>query len=213
MSGTLSPSTMPSYEAHITVDAPDALAARALATSLGLRFVHIELAAGQWPSQPMLTFVEPRSLAHALERAREVTAICERSRICVRRIKIERELDADDRAGADDARYFEAHLKLALCDEAQRAQAAEIAIRCGAHRSRNARRVTGDREERFLTVRTDNAEALAARVAALVAAIAERGLELLSRREECVVYDSARSLDQGWEGDQRASFAAPGRRS
>lgn len=206
---------MPSYEAHITVDAAHALAAQALSASLDLRFVHIELAAGQWPSQPMLTFVEPRSRARALERAREVTAICERSRIYVRRIKIERELDADDRAGADadDARYFEAHLKLALCDEAQRAQAAEIALRCGAHRSRNARRVTGDREERFLTVRTDNAEALAERVAALVTAIAERGLELLSRREECVVYDSARSLDQGWEGDQRASFAAPGRRS
>ena len=66
---------MPSYEAHITVDSADALAAQALAAAHGLRFVHIELAAGSTPSQPMLTFVELLSLERALERARSDRAL------------------------------------------------------------------------------------------------------------------------------------------
>lgn len=222
---------MSSYEAHLTVDSADAITAERLAISLGLRFVHIELAAGQTPSQPMLTFVEPRSLAYALDRARAIVAQCELDRMVVRRIKIECELDApecaqdEQRCDPVEGRYFEAHVKIALVEDEARARAATIAAQLGAHRSRNARRTTGDREERFLTVRSSRRASLVRAVDALVAAIESASIEVLSRREEYVVYDSARSLDHGWddrpqhEGDQRspmvqrASAASPERRS
>ncbi|MFF2076770.1 hypothetical protein ACFVXG_18660 [Kitasatospora sp. NPDC058162] len=207
------------FEVHLTVGpgAAEALAAWAdrHGHGHGLKFTHILLERGASPSQPMLTL----RAAGTLEEVAAVTARARgrlgRAGFTVLRAKIEATPWAEGVPASDEdavphgaGRYFEHHVKLLLpghpvptTDIARLTELAELAVRHGAHLSRNPRRVREDgRREWFVTQRCRlvGLDTAGRRLDALLRDLAADGREVASVEREFVVVDSDEALDAGW---------------
>ncbi|MGW7486078.1 hypothetical protein [Streptomyces sp. NPDC054786] len=173
-----------------------------------IKCVHILLAQGEVPSQPMLTlrgtgtYEEVR--AEAVARADGLRA----AGFEVVRTKIEATpwsagvpgTDAEA-AGLGPDYYFEHHLKLVLARPAPVDSLLALAVGHGAHLSRNARRVRSDgREERFVTQRCRMVGLATAgqRLDALSGRLRAAGHQIAAVEREFVVHDGNPALDAGW---------------
>ncbi|WP_026119979.1 nucleotidyl transferase AbiEii/AbiGii toxin family protein [Nocardiopsis potens] len=209
------------FETHLTLDAagPERVeeAARWAAEN-GLKFTHIELDAGEAPSQPMVTYHGYGTLGGELATAREWAERLAGAGLPVLRTKIEAAPVNDgvpaDRAAAEalpEWCYFEHHIKLLLPGDADLAAIAALVEPHSARLSRNARKVREDgAQERFVTQRCSRVGRphAADMLGRLREALIEHGLPwvfsgrpgfgIVSMEREFVVYDSALSLDAGW---------------
>ncbi|WP_341830023.1 hypothetical protein [Streptomyces liangshanensis] len=98
-------------------------------------------------------------------------------------------------------RHFEHHVKLLLDPAYDREALVALAVRHGAHVSRNARRRREDgREERFVTQRCHDGGSVRAELV-LDALLADlRRYEVVHVEREYVLLDSGPQLDEGWLG-------------
>ncbi|MBO1414724.1 hypothetical protein [Streptomyces sp. FH025] len=196
------------FEVHLTVEPGAVEALAAWADGHGLKFTHILLARGAVPSQPMLTLRADGTLAEVAAETSRTAGRLARAGFTVLRAKIEATpwaqgvpvSDEDaERHGA--GRYFEHHVKLLLAGPAATADLTELAVRHGAHLSRNPRRVREDgRYEWFVTQRCRlvGLDTAGRRLEALLGDLAADGREAVSVEREFVVVDSDEALDAGW---------------
>lgn len=199
------------FEVHLTVSAPTAAARerfRVWCAGRGHKCVWIVLARGEHAEQPMATWRRgsttlPVVRAEAEARAAELA----RTGLAVTRVKIEvapnnedvPQTDAD--AAERPANYFEHHIKLLRRRDQPHDALLKVCDPFGAHLSRNAfRDAPGEREERFVTLRTYDAGAASAdrQFRALLAALRDAGEHVLEAESEYCVHDSAVALDAGW---------------
>ncbi|MFI2608255.1 hypothetical protein [Kitasatospora sp. NPDC018619] len=204
------------FEVHLTVEPGAAEALAAWARGHGVKFTHILLARGAAPSQPMLTLRADGTLEEVAAAAARTADRLAAAGFTVRRAKIEAapwargvpESDEDALAHGP-GRYFEHHVKLLLPRPAPGADAGgarlaaltALAVRHGAHLSRNPRRVRADgRCEWFVTQRCRwvGRDTAGRRLDALLRALAADGREVASVEREFVVLDSREALDAGW---------------
>ncbi|GAB3851629.1 hypothetical protein [Dactylosporangium cerinum] len=185
---------MDDFETHFTVAPDDRLADWAAAH--GLKYTRIELDRGATADQPMLTSRGRGDLAGRRAAAATLVRQLRDDGFTVRRVKIE----AAPWHAAVPSGYFEHHVKLVLA-AADIDVARSVAVRHGAHLSRNARRARDDgRHERFVTQRCHDVGRPQAwgRLDALIAALTDTGLELVEVEEEYVLVDDNPELDAGW---------------
>ncbi|TQM78522.1 nucleotidyltransferase AbiEii toxin of type IV toxin-antitoxin system [Saccharothrix saharensis] len=198
------------FEVHLTGAVQDTHALEAFASRRGAKFTHILLNSGETPSQPMLTVQGSGTLEdlHRLTDAWRADLAAEG--LGVVRVKIEAapwnegvpESDLD----ASDELYFEHHVKVLLPSDDGAADRLRWAIAdTGAAVSRNARRQRGRHEERFVTQRCRGVGRATARTRldALLAALRDKGYEVLEVEEEYVVHDDALHVDRGWLDPER----------
>lgn len=179
----------------------------------GWRCLHIVLARGGSTSQPMITRRARGNLADQLLVASEHAEKLAMAGFPVMRIKVEAAPSNADVPQADGEarcadRYFEQHIKLLLASGADEAALAAVAMRHGAHLSRNALCVREDgHSERFVTQRCARVGRRGAqrRLDALLADLQPLGHAVLDVEQEYVVYDSNEALDAGWIEEAVAS--------
>ncbi|SOD65706.1 hypothetical protein SAMN06297387_12317 [Streptomyces zhaozhouensis] len=200
------------WEAHLTVGCPPARVAAlaSWAERHGHGFVHIVLARGATPSQPMVSLRGDGPLAEAGRAVAGVTARLAADGHPLTRVKIETTpwaegVPAHDAADGTDhpGRYFEHHVKLLLAADHDRPSLERLAVAHGAHVSWNARRVRADgAEERFVTQRCAGVGSPTAtrRLAALLDALAVASVphRVVEVEREYVAHDSNLALDDGW---------------
>ncbi|MFE0464982.1 hypothetical protein ACFW1A_37585 [Kitasatospora sp. NPDC058965] len=196
------------FEVHLTVGAAVADELAVWSAEHGLKFTHILLDRGAAVSQPMLTLRESGSFEEVAAVTRRMAGRLAGAGFAVLRVKIEAvpwaegvpQSDADGaRHGAH--RYFEHHVKLLLAEDESTDGLAELAVRHGAHLSRNARRVRADGlRERFVTQRCRLVGLATAglRLDALLAELAADGRRTASAEREFVALDTDETLDAGW---------------
>ncbi|KAB2339362.1 hypothetical protein F8566_48485 [Actinomadura rudentiformis] len=185
-------------------------ALEAWAESRGLKFIHIVLACGRKPSQPMVTLRTAGTLSEAHARTATTAADLRKAGFAVTRTKIEAApWNAGVPASDDEAapgRYFEHHVKLLLDADADLAALTALVVPHAAHLSHNARRVRADgRQERFVTQRCRGvgADTAGERLNALTTALNAAKHEIASVEREYVVFDDGESLDDGWIDEGR----------
>jgi hypothetical protein len=193
------------FEAHLTVDAATPERRAAFATvcdALGVTCVLIELARGAHPSQPMTSSHHAGELATVIAEVDALHARLVAAGFGVARVKLEAlatnpgvpVADADVHAGA----YFEFHVKLALPHDAALDDVRAIAIRHGAHLSRNDRRREAGLAHRFVTLRVHGAgrDRATRALDALIADLAAYRIAGVER--EYTIFDGCAELDAGW---------------
>lgn len=196
-------------EIHLTVAECDANGNEGLrnrARSDGWKYLHIVLARGATPSQPMLTRHIQGDLKSAIQETDKTTQILLRDGFKVTRVKIEAapwndDVPEDDDVAQSESRHFEHHIKLLLPPDVDPTPLARVASRHDAHLSRNALKQRSDNfTERFVTQRCFGVGRIAARsrFSALLADLISLGYPILDTEEEYVIYDSNLSLDDGW---------------
>lgn len=192
------------FETHLTVAADRDGALRRFAEARGLKCLHIELARGVRPAQPMLSWRGRGVLAQQLAAAAEVARQLRAAGLTPVRTKIEAApansgVPQDD-ADATPGRYFESHIKLLLSVDADLAALAEAVRGHGAHLSRNALRRRSDGvDERFVTQRSHGGSQRArAELDALLARLDGLRLPRAGVETEYVVYDDNLAVDDGW---------------
>lgn len=214
------------FETHLTVrpapgrgtgDAEESARLERWAAGHGLKFTRILLDRGAVPDQPMLTERGRGSLSGRRAAARVRSDGLRAAGFTVVRVKIEaapRNEDvprtAAEAAALDPGCHFEHHIKLLLDGDAEVAAARSVAVRHGAHLSRNARRaIDGGRHERFVTQRCHAVGRGGARAGldTLLAALGAAGLQVLEYEEEFVVHDDHPAVDAGWIEEHPASRA------
>lgn len=199
------------FETHVTVhlDKSDRIEElQKWATQHGLKCLHIVLARGDTPSQPMLTRHGRGNLTGELEVASELSESLIDAGFPVTRIKVEAApWNQDAPQSFFEAfthsldRYFEHHIKLRLDPNADLERLTQIAQRHEAHLSRNALRNQSDgHQERFVTQRCHmvGRDEARQRLANLMADITTLKHPVIEVEEEFVVYDSNFELDAGW---------------
>ncbi|MEU4114266.1 hypothetical protein AB0F71_07215 [Kitasatospora sp. NPDC028055] len=211
------------FEVHLTVGHGAAEALAVWADGQGLKFTHILLERGASPSQPMLTLRADGTLEEVAALTDRVRGRVERAGFTVLRAKIEATPWAEGVPASDEdaashgvGRYFEHHVKLLLPAQAQAlpqtaqtpaadlarfAELTALAVRHGAHLSRNPRRTREDgRREWFVTQRCRLVGLATAgrRLDALLRDLSADGREVSSVEREFVVVDSDETLDAGW---------------
>ncbi|MFE4972903.1 hypothetical protein ACFRAR_12405 [Kitasatospora sp. NPDC056651] len=210
------------FEVHLTVaaGAAEALAAWAEGEGEGLKFTQILLARGAVPSQPMLTLRVGGTLEEVADITSRTAERLARAGFAVLRAKIEAApwaegvpVSDEDAVPHGSGRYFEHHVKLLLPAGGSAARTAApaapvrlaaltaLAVRHGAHLSRNPRRVREDgRREWFVTQRCRlvGLDTAGRRLEALLGELAADGHEVVSVEREFVVVDSDEALDAGW---------------
>ncbi|MFF4816446.1 hypothetical protein ACFY2K_17840 [Kitasatospora sp. NPDC001309] len=208
------PTVRGGFEVHLTVGPGAADALAAWADGHGLKFTHILLERGTSPSQPMLTLRADGTLEEVAVLTARVRGRAERAGFTVLRAKIEATPWAEGVPASDEdaashgaGRYFEHHVKLLLptgiraADPARFAELTALAVRHGAHLSRNPRRTREDgRREWFVTQRCRlvGLDTAGRRLDALLRDLAADGREVASVEREFVVVDSDETLDAGW---------------
>jgi len=151
------------YETHLTLKSSgieDVAHVGHWAVEHGLKWSLIELASGETPLQPMLTFWGEGSVAEQHDRAMTLVQDVAAQRCSINRIKIEADVlnsdvpVSDDGARNDSTSYFEHHVKLLLSQTSDLEGLCRSAARHQARLSRNARRERSDGDiERFATQR------------------------------------------------------------
>lgn len=192
------------FETHLTVAADRDGALQGFAAAHGLKCLHIELARGAQPLQPMLSWRGRGEFAQQRARAQAIAAQLRAAGLAPTRIKIEaapgnRGVPRDD-ADAVAGRYFESHIKLLLPAGADLAALAARVAGHGAHLSRNALRTREDGlDERFVTQRSRGGlERAYAQLRALLDELDAMDLRRLGAETEYVVYDDNLAVDDGW---------------
>lgn len=196
-------------EIHLTVseqDAPRTAALRSFAAARGWKYLHIILARGDRPSQPMLTRHLHGDLGSAHHAADEEKGALESEGFPVTRVKIEvapsnEDVPRSDAASQPSCRHFEHHIKLLLPPDADIDALTAAAQRHDAHLSRNALKQRADGyAERFVSQRCFGVGRATAkqRFDALLRELSTAGYPVLDTEQEYVVYDSNLSLDDGW---------------
>ncbi|MBC7805528.1 MAG: hypothetical protein H7145_05200 [Akkermansiaceae bacterium] len=196
-------------EIHLTVREPDPTrgeALQSLASVRGWKYLHIILARGDTPSQPMLTRHVHGDLESACHEASEATRAFESAGFPVTRVKIEAApwnegVPQSDAEAQTVSRHFEHHIKLLLPPDAVTTALTFVAQRHEAHLSRNALKQRADGyAERFVSQRCFGVGRATAqkRFDALLSDLATFGHPVLDTEEEYVVHDSNLSLDNGW---------------
>ena len=220
------------YEVHLTVGLTGhALGAvRAHASSNALRLLLIELPRGAHPVQPMLSWRHHGVLAEVQAQVHAQATALQAIDVPLLRHKIELApkhpavpQTASEHANASNhARYFEAHLKLALPPTLDVAQLTQLALAHGAHLSRNAlpqphptAGMAPAHERRFVTLRAHSGglQALGQRADGLRAACEALGALCLATELEWVVHDSNEALDAGWLPMPQGAPAPAGERT
>ncbi|MFD8708044.1 hypothetical protein ACFV1W_36615 [Kitasatospora sp. NPDC059648] len=213
------------FEVHLTVGPGAAEALAAWAVGQGLKFTHILLERGASPSQPMLTLRAGGTLEEVTALTDRVGGRLGRAGFTVLRAKIEATPWAEGVPASDEdavphgaGRYFEHHVKLLLPAPAGApgsvgvAALTLLAVRHGAHLSRNPRRVREDgRREWFVTQRCRlvGLDTAGRRLEALLRDLAAGGHEVVSAEREFVVVDSHEGLDAGWLTERHGHTARP----
>ncbi|GAA4249455.1 nucleotidyl transferase AbiEii/AbiGii toxin family protein [Dactylosporangium darangshiense] len=198
------------FEIHVTVEARHGTDLARFAGEHDVKFLHIVLDRGRFPSQPMLTLPAHGTLAQARKTAAEWRERLLKRGLAPARLKIEAapwcdglpQTD-DEAAGEPAGRYFEHHVKLALpaAPVAAMQAAAEIGAAHDARLSRNARRRhDGGGQERFLTQRCHHVglDTATQRLQRLTTALRDAGLDVVKVEQEYVVEDSNLGHDRGW---------------
>ena len=197
-----------SFEAHLTLDAPDLGRVVQYAQGNGLKVTHIVLGEGKHPSQPMLTRRMSGELPQVLGEAKAISASLQELGVETLRIKLETSIEnavvpGDDKQAAvlPGFWHFEHHVKLLLRGPGDGELAASSAERHSARLSRNALRESkAGGEERFLTQRCYQMGRRSAqeRLTALLHELSIQKITVLESEAEYVVYDSNVALDSGW---------------
>lgn len=200
------------FEVHVTIHAADAAGLDQFSRwcqQRGVKCVHIVLSRGESASQPMATWRRGSTVLSAIrDEADDFATDAVRSGFEVTRVKIEAapgnenlpqtNQDAETEPAAN---YFEHHIKLDRPREASALKLTELCESHGAHLSRNAfRQTAGDREERFVTLRTYGvgAQNSQRQLAALLDDFAAFRETVIETESEYCVYDSNIALDAGW---------------
>jgi hypothetical protein len=199
------------FEAHLTVDAPDLPTRerfRALCDELGVKCVLIELPEGTTRSQPMTSSYHRGELPAV---AGEVAGLARRLRaegFAVSRVKLEAVVTNEGDPETDEearrfppGNYFEFHVKVALPAGADLGPLRELCRRFGAHLSRNAlKRDTDGPARRFVTLRVygEGRAGANARFEELLRELGAGGYALSNKLREYTLYDSNAAVDSGW---------------
>ncbi|WP_369195769.1 hypothetical protein [Streptomyces djakartensis] len=191
------------YESHVTVRCAgpeESARLRRWAAAGGFKLTHIVLARGRMRDQPMLTLSGSPSYAGEAARVSEVVARLRADGFDPVRVKTESSPWAPEvpREPCGGGRYFEHHVKLLLAAGTDLAALARRVVPHGAHLSWNARRVHGERHERFVTQRCHGVDAEGAGRALERLLDELRGCEVLDVEREFVLHDSDVSVDEGW---------------
>lgn len=200
------------FEVHVTIRAADAAGLDQFSRwcqQRGVKCVHIVLSRGEAASQPMATWRRGSTvLSSVRDEADGFAEDAVQAGFEVTRVKIETAPGNEDLPQTDldastepDANYFEHHIKLDRPREASVLKLTELCESHGAHLSRNAfRQTAGDREERFVTLRTYGvgAQTSQRQLAALLDGLAAGGEAVIETESEYCVYDSNIALDAGW---------------
>lgn len=186
------------FEIHLTANPGADLAP--VAARHGLKVTHIRLDRGEHPRQPMLTYH-----ASGFERAvvAQAHAVADRlgaEGLPVVRVKVEASAahpSVPQADGQDADGYFECHLRVLVAGRPD--ELSELAVRHGAHLSRNPAKVSGP-ERRFVTGRAYSVAAATAlrRFDELQAAVEAAGFAIDKAEREYVLHDSHLELDRGW---------------
>lgn len=204
----MNPTSSIEFETHITLDLANQALQSLMAWSQAraLKCVHIELARGVAPSQPMITTWGKGNFATQLAAAQNLARELENAGFPVVRVKLEVADESWNEFGNAVGRYFEHHLKLLIPPQKSLDELEKRVQKHGAHLSRNARRVRDDgQNERFITQRVFDATPETARAAfeTLEAEIAELDFQNLEVEREFVVFDSNFALDAGWLNEEK----------
>jgi hypothetical protein len=198
------------FEIHFTVMPGLEERLAAFAAARGVKFVHIQLDRGSFPSQPMLTISSSGSFTDQRAVVETWLADLRAAGMQAFRFKIEAAPwctgvphSVKDARSEPDGRYFEHHIKLRLVDASmtELARLTDLVAPHGARLSSNARRQLVDgTHERFLTQRCHGVglDTARERLDALVAAVRSGGYEVAEVEQEYVVLDSRESYDHGW---------------
>ncbi len=199
------------FEAHVTVEAPDRPARerfRALCAELGVKCVLIELPEGSTRSQPMTSSYHRGELPVVVEEVASVARSLREQGFAATRLKLEAlvgnagvpETDEEARA-LPPGNYFEFHVKVTLSPGADLAGLRARCQELGAHLSRNALKgEDGGPTQRFVTQRiygVGRARALP-RFEELLARLRADGHGLSNKLREYALYDSNVAVDAGW---------------
>ena len=171
--------------------------------------MHIVLSRGNAASQPMATWRRSSTVLSSMrDEADGFAADAVQAGFELTRVKIEAAPGNEDLPQTDqeastepDANYFEHHIKLDRPREASVEKLTELCESHGAHLSRNAfRQTAGDREERFVTLRTYAVgdQTSQRQLAALLDCLAAVEEDVIETESEYCVYDSNIALDAGW---------------
>ncbi|MFF7635044.1 hypothetical protein ACFZB9_18075 [Kitasatospora sp. NPDC008050] len=215
--------TVGEFETHLTLTAMDAgstartdtgpgshPALARWAQAHGLKYTHIVLARGQYPSQPMLSWTAAGTFQEQLDRAEALAAALRTDGFTPVRVKCEAAPWAPGVPDGDreaellgPGYYFEHHLKV-LLPPGDRAALVRAVAGHTAHVSWNARRTdpTG-RSQQFVTQRCHGVGRRTAeyRLAALTEALVAAGHPPIAVEREFVVHDSNLAVDDGWMDD------------
>lgn len=198
------------FETHLTIALRHGQEVNELqhwAERRGLKCLHIVLARGETPSQPMLTRRGQGRFRQELEKARELSEALNAAGFDIVRIKLEipaesehlpeLRTDAPEQAAV---RYFEHHIKLLLSEDDDLFPLSDLAVRHSAHLSRNSLRVRDDGfREHFITQRSGRRRTEAHdQLLSLLAELTKPKRTILSVEEEYVVFDSNLDVDRGW---------------
>ncbi|MEU8780122.1 hypothetical protein [Streptomyces sp. NPDC048637] len=179
-----------------------------------MKCVHILLEQGEVTSQPMLTLRGAGTYEEVRSQAAGKADGLRAAGFDVVRTKIEATPWSAGVPGTDEEAaelgpdyYFEHHLKLVLARSAPAGSLLALAVRHGAHLSRNARRARSDgRVERFVTQRCRMVGLATAgqRLDALSGQLRSAGHRIASVEREFVVHDGNLALDAGWLDEECA---------
>lgn len=186
------------FEIHLTANPEADLAP--VAARHGLKATHIQLDRGEHPRQPMLTYHASGFQSAVVAEAHAVAGRLGAEGLPVVRVKVEAlavnpsvpQADGEDAGG-----YFECHLRVVV--DGRSAELGELAVRHGAHLSRNPAKTSG-LERRFVTSRAHSVAAATAlrRFDELQTALEEAGFTIDKAEREYVLHDSHLELDRGW---------------
>ena len=186
------------FEAHLTVDTDRRADFEALCGELGVDCVGIELPDGVHRAQPMTASHHRGELPAVIGEVEALHARIVAAGFTIVRTKLEASASNEGVPPADDAGYFEFHIKVRV-DPMRLDALARIARSCGGRLSRNDRR-RDDLPQRFVTMRVYRATRAAADVQldALLAALDAAGFDHAGIAREYTLYDSRIELDAGW---------------
>ena len=198
------------FEAHVTVEAPDPPARerfRALCEELGVKCVLIELPEGATTSQPMTSSYHRGGLPDVAKEVAGITTQLRAAGFDVTRVKLEAVVTNEGVPDTEEevrrfppGNYFEFHVKVSLPLGTDLRPLRELSARSGAHLSRNALKRDSAGAQRFVTLRVygEGRSRANARFEALLRELETGGYSLSNRLREYTLYDSNSSVDSGW---------------
>ena len=187
------------FEAHLTVDTDRKADFEVLCGELGVDCVGIELPDGVHRAQPMTASHHRGELGVVIAEVEALHARIVAAGFTIVRTKLEALASNEGVPPADDAGYFEFHVKVQV-DPMRLDALARIARSCGGRLSRNDRRRDAAGLQRFVTMRVYRATRMAAeaQLDVLLAALDAGGFDRAGIAREYTLYDSRVELDAGW---------------